>query len=973
MQKTRFIIFGQGRSGSTLLGQLLNSHPQINCENEIFNLKDPYVKNKWLMTYCKRLPYLYVNYRIFNSEENIYGFKLLWYQLENMENYLLKLKNSGWHIIHIDRENLFDQTLSTLVARKNGFWHNYDVDSYYTKKLRIDMYEMREMYRLIEYAKTEVDRLIQSTESLYINYESQLSDPINWQQTCNTIFNYLDVPEAQVESPLKKIMSDKIDDDVFLSIIINNYNYEKFVGAAISSALEAAAMADVQCEVIVVDDGSTDDSMEVIQACEGIQVIVKDNGGQASALNAGFAAAKGKYIHFLDADDLLVKDAVEVIRRVMPGHHMMHFSIEVLDQELGVVSFYNSSRVEPQPKLWTDYFGKGSAWTRPMSCNVFSAELLDKVFPLPEQNWRICADMAVICLGSQFTTYEGSTEVINRYRMHGSNLYFSNMRSTFEMHIYDDQYNFKNSENHRHFFVVGCDVLMRVEDISMYSAVFGNWVRYGDFLLNHANLTEMHRKDINDAMDALIASQDPSFWRVAASALFTKKVNPEHLEAFHRPPGVSRLNPCTVDKTPPQLVYNRAIIAKDLTPYLSGGFLTSDDYAESLVFSLSQASRFTARANALSGIFRLVIAVSPDTVAGAVRCVSSQGQVAETVQVEDELLADIPCNWVVNGVLQFYFVFEKVQVPQAVDLSSFDLSLCGAYIHSIQFDVPLASHFYQPLRIGNSVAAERYLSPIKHLRNSRPVCADGAVPLCRSPAAFGVSLPFAMDAKEWLEFEITNDAETTMVLNVDMWHNDGSGTVEIRDNVSVGAKSTSLFPIPIGFPVFDAVLPEVVLSSVLKPPAGDSIRVSRLRYMHTPRDIVYVPEIGTLSFSDGSLGSLGLSTAWRKHADGIDNNADQISGCEAGTLSFRFHGIEPEYLMLTFSTPDNDNISSTRPTRSSEPVVIMLSVNNQIIETQLDADGSCKVRTCGASEIVLEGWHSWPPGRQLLLMKSQRM
>ena len=87
------------------------------------------------------------------------------------------------------------------------------------------------------------------------------------------------------------------------SIVIANYNYDRFLGRAIESAL-ALDWPDV--EVIVVDDGSTDNSREVIESFAGsITPIFQANGGQRDANNNGFAHSTGEVIVFLDADDVL--------------------------------------------------------------------------------------------------------------------------------------------------------------------------------------------------------------------------------------------------------------------------------------------------------------------------------------------------------------------------------------------------------------------------------------------------------------------------------------------------------------------------------------------------------------------------------------------------------------------------------------------------------------------------------------------
>src|SRR5437870_10165188 len=97
--------------------------------------------------------------------------------------------------------------------------------------------------------------------------------------------------------------------DPLVSIIINNYNYGRFLREAIDSALAQTAP---NVEVIVVDDGSTDNSAAII-AGYGNRVVpmFKTNGGQTSALNAGFARSTGDVVLFLDADDVLLPTAVE--------------------------------------------------------------------------------------------------------------------------------------------------------------------------------------------------------------------------------------------------------------------------------------------------------------------------------------------------------------------------------------------------------------------------------------------------------------------------------------------------------------------------------------------------------------------------------------------------------------------------------------------------------------------------------------
>jgi glycosyltransferase involved in cell wall biosynthesis len=99
-----------------------------------------------------------------------------------------------------------------------------------------------------------------------------------------------------------------------VSILINNYNYAKYVKDAVDSALDQNYPF---VEVVVVDDGSTDDSLQVLASFgKRIHLIVQENAGQAAAFNAGYRASKGDIICFLDADDLFTREKVESVVKV---------------------------------------------------------------------------------------------------------------------------------------------------------------------------------------------------------------------------------------------------------------------------------------------------------------------------------------------------------------------------------------------------------------------------------------------------------------------------------------------------------------------------------------------------------------------------------------------------------------------------------------------------------------------------------
>ena len=140
------------------------------------------------------------------------------------------------------------------------------------------------------------------------------------------------------------------------SIVINNYNYVRFVGDAIDSALGQTHRA---VEVIVVDDGSTDDSRRIIESrgCR-VRTIFKTNGGQASALNAGFAASTGDLICFSTPTTPLPAVAETVVREWREGVAHARFPLELIDATGRPLGRLIEDAVLVSPRRWP--FSPGS-------------------------------------------------------------------------------------------------------------------------------------------------------------------------------------------------------------------------------------------------------------------------------------------------------------------------------------------------------------------------------------------------------------------------------------------------------------------------------------------------------------------------------------------------------------------------------------------------------------------------------------
>lgn len=116
-----------------------------------------------------------------------------------------------------------------------------------------------------------------------------------------------------------------------VSIIIVNYNYARFLRQAIDSALSQTY---ANSEIVVVDDGSTDNSPAVINSYGSLIIgILKDNAGQLSCYFSGFAACSGDLVLYLDADDFLYPHCLsEVITHWQQGCAKAHYYLDVVDE-----------------------------------------------------------------------------------------------------------------------------------------------------------------------------------------------------------------------------------------------------------------------------------------------------------------------------------------------------------------------------------------------------------------------------------------------------------------------------------------------------------------------------------------------------------------------------------------------------------------------------------------------------------------
>jgi glycosyltransferase involved in cell wall biosynthesis len=212
-----------------------------------------------------------------------------------------------------------------------------------------------------------------------------------------------------------------MDGYLLVSIIINNYNYDRFLAEAIDSALNQTYP---HTEIIVVDDGSTDNSREIIAGYgDRITPIFQENGKQGAALNTGFAASRGDIVLFLDSDDFLLPTAIERIVEVWkPEVAKVHYRLQVVDSEgqsSGAFIPTTTARLA-SGEVWRELIQTSGYCSTCMSGNAYSRKTLTQVFPIPN-DYKTTADDYLMISTPFYGELVSIEDPLATYRIHASN------------------------------------------------------------------------------------------------------------------------------------------------------------------------------------------------------------------------------------------------------------------------------------------------------------------------------------------------------------------------------------------------------------------------------------------------------------------------------------------------------------------------------------------------------------------------
>jgi glycosyltransferase involved in cell wall biosynthesis len=238
------------------------------------------------------------------------------------------------------------------------------------------------------------------------------------------------MPTVADDKTLSPMELRRIPAEPLVSILLSNYNYGRYIGDSLQSALDQTY---TNIELIVCDDGSTDDSVSVIEEYEckdpRLQLIRKANGGQASGFNAAFAASRGEIIVLLDSDDLFLPHKVERIVANFQANPDCGFGLHRIirinekQQRQGV---WPMSAELPKGWFGSRLMGDGGilAFMPPTSGLSFRRQVADRMFPLPLEKPLVnCPDQVITRLAPLITNVTREDEALSLYRLHNNNNY----------------------------------------------------------------------------------------------------------------------------------------------------------------------------------------------------------------------------------------------------------------------------------------------------------------------------------------------------------------------------------------------------------------------------------------------------------------------------------------------------------------------------------------------------------------------
>lgn len=204
-KKVRFLILSQPRTGSSLLGSLLNSHPDIYWASHELKgsvLEKQHNQALWKLT--RLYPVVFLEFQARKASLPVYGFKLMYHHLSHPHAIIPHMAWLGWKIVSLHRRDIFMRTISFMVSRQTRVWGNEQAMQANVGRLQILAPAFLQFLEKGLKQQEKNRRMLGQVPHLSLVYEEHLADASYWQETCNRVFEYLGLSIVPVYTNMQK-------------------------------------------------------------------------------------------------------------------------------------------------------------------------------------------------------------------------------------------------------------------------------------------------------------------------------------------------------------------------------------------------------------------------------------------------------------------------------------------------------------------------------------------------------------------------------------------------------------------------------------------------------------------------------------------------------------------------------------------------------------------------------------------------
>jgi LPS sulfotransferase NodH len=216
-----FLIYAQGRTGSTLLGNLLGSHPQVEYADEVLNGR---VLRPHLHLQGLRKAYAPATYGV-----HVKPYHLTRSQgIEDRAGFLRRCADRGWLVVHLRRENVLRHVLSNVTRSATGAWHFHTDDGRASAQVVVDVESVLSYMRSRALLAQQEERDVEGLDVVRVSYERDLlPGEAGWDAVAAEVFGRLGLPAAHVTTSLRRINQGSLAD-----IVANHHELAAAVSAA---------------------------------------------------------------------------------------------------------------------------------------------------------------------------------------------------------------------------------------------------------------------------------------------------------------------------------------------------------------------------------------------------------------------------------------------------------------------------------------------------------------------------------------------------------------------------------------------------------------------------------------------------------------------------------------------------------------------------------------------------------------------